>query len=183
MSEISAWITGRPDDIRIVYRKFDGSLHWHMTMTRLGEDEHGVWAGTPAPSVMRKGDGPEVRLAHASVMLIPRGTWWTAAFNAEPARTEIYCDMTTPPQWLTSAEVTMVDLDLDVQRLRTGEVQLLDADEFAVHQVRYGYPADVIASAERSAEYLAAALADGTEPFASGYRHYLRLVRPPGTPA
>ena len=34
----------------------------------------------------------------------------------------------------------MVDLDLDVIRMRDGGI-LDDEDEFAEHQVRYGYPA------------------------------------------
>ena len=40
-------------------RKYDGSLHWHCTMCRLGEDDHGVWLGMPAGTVHSKGDeGP-----------------------------------------------------------------------------------------------------------------------------
>ena len=42
-------------------------------------------------------------------------------------------------------EVTMVDLDLDVVRLRADQrVLIVDEDEFAEHQVRYSYPAEVI---------------------------------------
>ena len=29
-------------DVRVVYRKHDGSLHWHLMTRWLGEDEHGV---------------------------------------------------------------------------------------------------------------------------------------------
>ncbi|HEX6932698.1 MAG TPA: DUF402 domain-containing protein [Streptosporangiaceae bacterium] len=163
-------------DVRVVYRKHDGSLHWHMVTRWLGEDEHGVWTGFARPTLMRKGDGPLVTLDHASVMLFPRGAWWTAAFNDEPASTEIYCDVTTPVRWPSADEVTMVDLDLDVARMRDGDVELWDEDEFASHQVRYGYPAAVIAEAERSAAWLRVALTQNSEPFASVYRTYLALV-------
>ena len=68
----------------------------------------------------------------------------------------------------------MVDLDLDVSRRRTGEVELWDEDEFASHQVKYGYPADVIAEAERAAEWLRNALTQNSEPFATlTYRSYM----------
>jgi uncharacterized protein len=164
--------------IRVVYRKYDDSLHWHLTMTWLGEDEHGIWAGTREPTTMRKGNGPLVELDHASVMLFPRGAWWTASFNGEPSRLEIYCDVTTPARWPAAGEVTMIDLDLDVLRMRDGQVRLDDEDEFAEHQRIYQYPADVIAEAERSARWLTAALADGREPFASCYRSYLAMVSP-----
>jgi hypothetical protein len=76
-------------DVRVVYRKYDGSLHWHLTTMWLGEDEHGIWTGAARPTVLRKGDGPPVTLEHASVMLFPRGAWWTAAFNDVPAPTEM----------------------------------------------------------------------------------------------
>ena len=64
--------------IRVVYRKYDGSLHW----------------------------------------------------------------VTTVPRWVSGDHVEMVYLDLD---------------EFAEHQVRYGYPPEVISDAERTASTLLAA--------------------------
>lgn len=162
--------------VQLVYTKYDGSLHWHLTMRLLGEDEHGIWLGAPRPTTMRKGDNPLVVLDYASVSLIPRNGWWTASFNDEPASTEIYCDITSTARWTGTGEVTMVDLDLDVLRMRDGAVLLVDADEFAEHRVRYGYPADVVAAAERAASWLNEALADGTEPFATEYRRYLAQV-------
>jgi uncharacterized protein len=164
------------DDVRIVYRKYDGSLHWNMTMRWLGEDEHGIWTGGGAQSSWRKGEGPPVIVGHKHVLLFPRGTWWTASFNAEPARTEVYCDISTPVRWPSPREVTMVDLDLDVVRRRDGHVELVDEDEFAEHQVKYGYPRDVIEASTAAAVWLQGALADGTEPFARVYRSYLALV-------
>ena len=70
----------------------------------------------------------------------------------------------------------MVDLDLDVSRRRTGEVELWDEDEFASHQVTYSYPAEVIAEAECSADWLRNALTRNHEPFATTYLTYLALV-------
>ena len=69
----------------------------------------------------------------------------------------------------------MADLDLDVSRTRSGAIVLLDEDEFAEHQLRYGYPAEVIAAAERTAAWLRTAL-DDREPFDHGYRAYLAAV-------
>lgn len=164
------------DDVGVVYRKYDGSLHWHLTMKWLGEDEHGVWTGAAANNTSRRGDGPIVTIEYPQVRLFPRDVWWTASFNANPARTEIYCDITTPADWLSPNEVTMIDLDLDVCRTFDGAVVVVDEDEFAEHQVRYGYPAGVIGESRRAARWLEAALADGTEPFATVYRSYLALL-------
>ena len=162
-------------DIRVVYRKYDGSLHWHMSGRLLGEDEHGVWAGLPPMTKATRGHEPPITFRQASVMLFPRGQWWTASFNDAPEPTEIYCDVTTPPQWPTAGEVTMVDLDLDVMRDRSGAIVVLDEDEFAEHQARYGYPADVIATAQRTAAWLRSALAD-REPFVTTYRVHLAAI-------
>jgi protein associated with RNAse G/E len=161
-------------DVRVVYTKYDGSLHWNQTMRYLGRDRHGAWLGAPAGMVARRGLDHAVVMEQAQVLLIPVAGWWTANFNAAPLSTEIYCDICTPPRWPGPAEVTMADLDLDVVRRRADQqVALLDEDEFAEHQVRYGYPAGVIEQAEQTAGWLGRALADGTEPFAGAYRDWL----------
>ena len=164
------------DRVRVVYRKYDGSLHWNQHGWRLGDDEHGVWVGAPAGTQVYRGHEVGVPAETAHVLLVPRGQWWTAVFNAAPHRTEIYCDITTVPTWPAADEVTMVDLDLDVRRRRTGEVELLDEDEFAEHSERYRYPPDVVAQAEAAAEWLESALRNGVEPFQSGYRSWLALA-------
>jgi uncharacterized protein len=169
------FVTSR--DVRVVYTKFDGSLHWHHAARYLGADEHGTWLGAPAGTPTQRGDEPPIIFEHATVHLFPAGVWWTAAFNAAPARTEIYCDITTPPQWPEEGCVTMVDLDLDVLRLRADHsVVLVDEDEFAEHQVRYSYPAEVIRQAEEAAAWLQRTICDRAEPFATVYRAWLEKV-------
>jgi protein associated with RNAse G/E len=164
-------------DIRVVYRKFDGSLHWHLTMKYLGEDEHGIWVGMAAGGFMRKGDGPLVPIPQANIGLFPHAGWWTAWFNADPERVDIYCDITTPPQWISDDEVTMIDLDLDVARKREdGSVHLLDEDEFAEHQTRYAYPPDVIENAAAAARWLQETIGSGAEPFASVHQQWMARV-------
>lgn len=146
-------------------------------MRRLGEDEHGVWLGLPADSVMRKGHNPTVALPEAHVILFPRAAWWTAVFNAAPRSTEIYCDITTPPEWPSPARVTMVDLDLDLLRKRGADRPILvDEDEFAEHQLRYGYPPEVISAARGSAEWLMAAVTDRAGPFGGAHERWLAMV-------
>jgi protein associated with RNAse G/E len=165
--------------VRVVFTKWDGSLHWHHTMEYLGEDEHGIWLGARAGTENQRGSEPPITMDRAHVGLFAFGEpWWVAYFNAEPAGTEIYCDVATPPQWDDDQEeVTMVDLDLDVVRLRDNQqVLLLDEDEFAEHQVGYDYPREVIRHAERSASWLQAAVRAHQEPFGRTYRYWLAQV-------
>ncbi|MCX4862624.1 MULTISPECIES: DUF402 domain-containing protein [Streptomyces] len=161
--------------VLVSVRKYDGSLHWHHSTVRLGEDEHGVWLGAPVGTVYSKGtEGPVYTTREARVMLIPRDAWWTGLFQAAPARLDAYCDVTTPSRWLHPGEVTMVDLDLDVCRTRDGGTVFVDdEDEFADHQVRYAYAPDVIARATTTAERLRVALTEDAEPFGRCRRSWL----------
>ena len=165
------------DDVSMVFRKYDGSLHWNSPMRHLGEDVHGVWLGAPIGTIAQRGQATGRAVDYAHVVLLPRDAWWTATFNDEPKATEIYCDVSTPPRWVESREVTMIDLDLDVRRRRTGEVEVLDEDEFAEHRVRYGYTGDVVEQALASVVWLDKALRGDVEPFAGGYLSWLERMR------
>lgn len=153
--------------VQVRYTKYDGSLHWHFTMHPLGSDEHGVWLGAPHGTPVQRGNERPIP-SPAFTLLIPRDDWWTAVWNAAAGATpfhyEVYVDVTTPATW-EPRRVTMVDLDLDVVRTRTGECSIHDEDEFAEHAPAFGYPPDVVASARRSADLLLERVAARTEPF------------------
>jgi uncharacterized protein len=161
------------DVVQVRYRKYDGTAHRDYPARRLGDDDHGAWLGVEAGTTSIYHGGPSVERI-PFVLLIPRGQWWTAMFNPPPRTSEIYCDITTPAQWVGDHTVELVDLDLDVVRRRhSGLVELRDEDEFAAHRVSFGYPADVVEPAQRAASWLRAALEDGVQPFASRYRRFL----------
>ncbi|MGQ4390493.1 hypothetical protein [Streptomyces sp. SAS_270] len=83
-------------EVRVVVRKFDGSLHWHHSMMWLGEDEYGIWLGAPIGTIYGKGNQRAVYATEERrVMLFPRGAWWTALFQAAPAHLDVYCDLTS----------------------------------------------------------------------------------------
>lgn len=158
------------------YRKYDGSAHRDYPARRLADDTHGTWLGVDlgTPSVYHGLPSVE-RIPF--VLLVPQDSWWTAMFNPPPRTSEVYCDITTPARWQESHTVDLVDLDLDVVRRRqTGNVELLDEDEFAVHRASFGYPEDVVSQARAAATWLRTALGSGTQPFASTYRQFLAQV-------
>lgn len=158
--------------IKVVYTKYDGALHWHHPGTLLGEDEHGAWVSVPAGTLASKGAEPPVAWETAIVMLFPRDGWWTATFHTPPHPYELYVDVTTVPRW-RDGEVTMVDLDLDVILTREGTVILDDEDEFAEHRVTLGYPADTVARAQETARWLLAAVEHREGPFAGAHTAWL----------
>jgi len=165
-----------PGVVQVVFLKYDGRPHRSYPASWLGQDAAGTWLGVASGSEATvDGDRPIVR-DEPYVLLVPRRAWWTAMFNAAPRRTEVYCDITTPATWAGTEEVTVVDLDLDVRRRRWGVIEQLDFQEFAEHRVRFGYPDEVVTQATAASAWLATALGDGTEPFASAYRSWLALV-------
>lgn len=160
--------------VRVEIRKFDGSAHRAFPATLLGRDEHGTWLGIPSGTVSDTGKVYEI----PGVVLVPHTGWWTAMFNAAPRNTSLYCDITTPATW-NDDTVIVTDLDLDVRKIRlTGEVQLVDEDEFAVHQAKFGYPEEVVKQARAAAQWLLEAVRTNQEPFTTHFHRWLAHVAP-----
>ena len=144
--------------------KWGDRAHWEYDAVYLGSDEHGDWLGCPAETFYAR-PGLAFVATFSGVVLRPAGgAAHLAAFNDEHAQAAVYVDMTTPPVW-DGTVLRAVDLDLDVVRRHDGTVYLDDEDEFAEHQVAYGYPADVVAMAERSAAEVLAAVRAETAPY------------------
>ncbi|MCF4120735.1 GNAT family N-acetyltransferase [Antribacter sp. KLBMP9083] len=158
-------ITGSP--VRVRYTKWDGTPHWENDAVFLGTDEHGAWVGMPAGTRAAR-PGAAFTGVWDSVTLFPEAGW-TATFNAwHPKATRIYVDLTDVPRWSATAvghEVTMADLDLDVIERASRPAFIDDEDEFAEHQVRYGYPADLVATVRRDADSLLEQVREREAPF------------------
>ncbi|NUO56212.1 MAG: DUF402 domain-containing protein [Hamadaea sp.] len=160
------------DQVRVEITKFDGSPHRGYPAVLLGADDYGRWLGVLPGTVSDSG----IRHERPWVLLVPEDAWWTAMFNPPPQGSEIYCDITTPAEWIAD-RVVLADLDLDVKRRReSGAVLLVDTDEFDEHRQRFAYPPILVEQAWAAARYLQRALADGSEPFASAYRQWLDKV-------
>ena len=145
-------------------------------MHELGRDEHGTWLGAPALTVVQRGDEPANEHPYGFVKLIPPQGWWTAIFNqGTDGRYEIYIDIGTPAEW-HGGVVRMVDLDLDVVRYRTGEVTVLDEDEFEEHRRVLRYPERIIDSARTTAARLAGMLERHDEPFGLAAERWLAAL-------
>ena len=149
--------------VDIKFTKWVTRPHWRFSMYHLDDDEWGTWLWTPPGSQAQRASEPVQIFDHLNVKLVSPNQWWTAIWN-DSKRFDLYIDIVTPPAW-RDHRVTMVDLDLDVIRLRTGEVIIDDEDEFADHQVAYGYPDSVVTKARRTAHDIRRRIAAGEEPF------------------
>src|SRR6266545_6231844 len=131
--------------------KYDGSLHYRYPSTLVCEETTMlmlyVRPGTPIESYR----GPQTASNHTLQLY-----WSDRLYNlhvswyADWRPRNHYVNIATPATWHDGA-LRFVDLDLDViWRSHSGEVILDDEDEFALHQVRFGYPPDLVEQAWRN---------------------------------
>ncbi|NYG07056.1 hypothetical protein BJ986_001543 [Phycicoccus badiiscoriae] len=134
--------------MRLRFTKWGGKRHHGAELVYLGADDHGDWLGDPVGNRWSGGPNSFVSVTD-NVLLVPHGRGLTAMFYGEhPDQAfELYVDITTVPVW-DGDLVTAVDLDLDVIRRFDGSWYVDDEDEFAEHQVLYGYPPDLVVAAE-----------------------------------
>src|ERR1700754_4837812 len=154
--------------VTTLFRKYDGQPHRLVEAIRLGEDEHGLWVGSLPGTKGQRADGSWTPIDHHRVRLFPRGQWWSALFNDDPHATAIYCDITMPAEFGVDT-VTTVDLDLDIRLMRDGTIRVMDEDEFQLHQIKYNYPPQVVATAQSVCAHLAQTIATA-EPFTTAYK-------------
>ena len=174
--------------IRCEMTKWGDRPHWRCEGLHLGSDEHGEWLGFPQGTHNHR-PGHEFHSEVDCVTLVPSGGWYAATFQAPGIWCDLYIDVASPATW-DGAVLRAVDLDLDVVRLSdplpasvqhaaqvagrvAGEVFVDDEDEFAEHQVAFGYPADVVAAARASCEELVAAVRAGLPPYDGTHRRWL----------
>ena len=156
--------------------KWDGSPHWAFGCSYLGRDEHGDWIGIPAGTFMAR-PGATFVTETAQAGLVPPDRGWLATFHAPGYHVVTYVDMTTVPTW-DGLVVRAVDLDLDVVKTAAGRVYVDDEDEFAEHRVRFDYPADVVALAQRARDDVFAAVVHERPPFGGQATRWLATVEP-----
>ncbi len=158
-----------PPVVRVCFRKWGDRAHWEYDAHIIGEDQHGTWLGAAAGTPLSR-PGAAFVAPSPFVSLTPPAGGYVATFygkHHESGRhdpVELYVDITTVPEW-TEGAVTMVDLDLDVVRGRSGRVWVDDEDEFADHRIRFGYPDDVVAHAIQWCDRVQREVSEDAGPF------------------
>ena len=152
---------------RILLRatKFDGAAHWIQPFRVVSDDGTLLVAQYRARTPIYTSRG-EFRSPYDSRVYFWRDRWYNVFRLSRPGCSLAlwYCNVTTPPT-LSGTQLNYVDLDLDVCVRPDGYIQFLDEDEFDLHQLKYGYPPDVIDEANRAADAVAALARRGGFPF------------------
>ena len=146
---------GRPGT-RVLLRatKYDGTAHWIQPFQVVSDDGNLLVASYRARTPIYTSRG-EFRSPYDSLVYFWRDRWYNV-FRLSRPRCPLalwYCNVTTPPLF-DGCQIGYVDLDLDLKVQPGGGFELLDEDEFEVHQRKYGYPPEVIEQAESAAREL-----------------------------
>ncbi|MFN0095175.1 MAG: DUF402 domain-containing protein [Dehalococcoidia bacterium] len=142
---------------RILLRatKYDGTAHWIQPFRVVSDDGTLLVTQYHARTPIYTSRG-EFRSPYDSRVYFWRDRWFNVFRLSKPGCSLAlwYCNVTTPPT-LCGDQLEYVDLDLDVAVRPGGCVELLDEDEFRLHQQRYNYPVDVISQARSAADQVA----------------------------
>jgi protein associated with RNAse G/E len=147
--------TARPNS-RFLLRatKYDGTAHWIQPFRCVSDDGNLLIASYRARTPIFTSRG-EFRSPYNSYVYFWRDRWYNVFRLSRPGCGVAfwYCNVTTPPVF-DGEKLHYVDLDLDVAVQPDGGAEILDADEFEVHQLKYQYPRPVIERAEEAADEL-----------------------------
>jgi hypothetical protein len=152
--------------VTVQFFKNPDIIHWGFEAQWLGEDEWGDWVAVPAGTRRWKGDEDVGPSTGDAVFCAPRDGWWHLHYNGTTHPTySLFVDIVTPPVWVSDGRYEMIDLDLDVAVYRDGTVEVQDEDEFEIHQLQYGYSAEMIRRASEETRRIVTALKLRQEPF------------------
>lgn len=158
----------RGDHVAIRMTKWGERPHWVYAGRYLGSDEHGQWIGfARGTEFSRPGRSYTAEYDQVSVIApdgAPERGFVACIHGPESVKTHIYVDICTAPTF-DGTDFHAVDLDLDVVQRVTGLTFVDDEDEFAEHQVSYGYPAEVVAAAEASCAVVLERVRTGQAPY------------------
>lgn len=151
--------------------KYDGSLNYHWPARLLWEDATGFIWHTPAGATFTRATRSHPvpydwvgRVWYARWYMVDASLVTAREAGAAGSLHHYYCNIGQPGTWQDDV-FQFVDLDLDVLIYPDGRHALLDEDEFATHQRRFGYPPAAIAGAQQAAEDVLALAQAGGDPF------------------
>jgi uncharacterized protein len=147
-------------------RKWPATPHYGHAALRLGEDEFGTWYRVVEGTPWYRGGEFLSNGEWDATILVPHADGYIAWFWGDGiGQLDLYVDIVTNVERLPES-LFAVDLDLDIIRFRDdGRVQLVDEDEFALHQVQLAYPNAVIAHALTVATETVELVRTGKAPF------------------
>jgi len=143
--------------------KLDGSPHRSVEAVDLGSTSDGRWLFVAEGTPVARPDGRSYDHPCDAVVLIPPVGLWIATWldGWDPS---LYVDVARRAR-VGKRRIITVDLDVDVVRRRSGDVEVRDLDELDQHRHQLGYPPDLVLDVTRTAQDLAKAIGRHEAPF------------------
>ncbi len=142
--------------MRFASTKFDGSLHYRFPVSVVERRDTmlAIWIHAGEQLESYRG----VRRATSHYL----GLYWTdrhynveALFHPDWRPKRYYVNIASPADW-SDGTLRLIDLDLDlIMPAEAGEPMVDDEDEFEAHQVRWGYPPELVARCRQTCEAVA----------------------------
>jgi len=161
--------------------KHNGSVHrqwldnWPVPEDNLdpahAAEQMAVFVSYNTPIV--EADGKEwVSRVPGVSFFIPK-QWYNIVALIEPLGIRYYCNIASPP-YVNGDTLTYIDYDLDVIVLPDRSRQVVDIDEYEMHQNMYHYSEEAKEKAESGLQDLLARVDNGLQPFNDDavYRYY-----------
>lgn len=168
--------------MRLRSLKYDGSLNYEWPAQVVWEDHAGFIWFTPAGAPFTRPTATTPvpydwvgRIWYDRWYMVDASLLPVAVAGAAGVVHHYYCNIGAPGAWEDDI-YHFIDFDLDVAVYPDGRGELLDEDEFAAHQVRFGYPAAVIAATWQAVDDVRALAEVRATPFdGSLAAHHLAL--------
>ena len=145
--------------------KYNGSLHYRYDLTVVADEGDRLLAWAPAGTPMRSYRGRRPTPRHC-LRVHDRHRFWNLEVTWDRGwrPNKHYVNIALPSTW-DDGTLRFVDLDLDISWWADGRVSLLDTDEFAEHQARWGYPPWLVARAWAAVDEVRGLISTATPPF------------------
>jgi protein associated with RNAse G/E len=141
--------------IAVCSTKYDGSPHWEFDSWSIHEEGELLITQNFAGQQLKNPRGLWTTPYHVRNHFWLDERWYNVMRFEDPKTAEFswYCNVTTPAMF-DGETVRYVDLDLDIHVWPSGEIKILDEDEFLENSARMAYPPDVVDAARRALDTL-----------------------------
>jgi uncharacterized protein len=110
-----------------------------------------------------------------AIEFFPFDEWYTASISVNSGHIlDYYCNICMPPT-LDGSDLSFIDLDLDYINF-DGEWTIVDEDEFAINQIKYSYPDDLINRTSQELNNLIQRVKNKKFPFDGTFKEYLSFA-------
>ena len=172
-----------PRWIKVQAYKHDGLLHRQWSPAFLVEETSEYWALASKTSLVTEGDGRKWITKENAVFLLFKHRWMNVIAMFKENRGICYYVNIATPTILDHGYLKYIDYDLDIKLYPDHIEKTLDENEYARHIQTYGYPRDLSAAIERSAEEVKTMIAEGRFPFIDSeitdlYHKFLDMNKP-----